>query len=46
MEYLALIEIAPIALIWMMPILALGVAIFAMLILFAWLHDIRHTSEQ
>lgn len=46
MEYIALFEIAPVALFWMAPILGLGLAIFMALFLFAWFQDLRTTSEQ
>ena len=46
MEYIALIDIAPFALIWMAPLLVLGFAIFLVLVLFAWLHDVRAPSKQ
>lgn len=46
MEYIALIEIAPIALFWMAPILGLGLAIFLALFLFACLQDVRTAPEQ
>ena len=46
MEYIALMEIAPVALFWMAPILGLGLAIFLGLFLFAWLQDTRTATEQ
>lgn len=45
MEYTVLLETAPVFAIWIAPFLALGIAIFAVLVLFAWLHDLR-TAEQ
>lgn len=45
MEYIALLEGAPLVLLWMAPMVALGFAIFLVLALFAWLHTIRSTSS-
>lgn len=46
MEYIALIEIAPILLLWMAPILALGFAVLLVLMLYAWFQDVSMSSSQ
>lgn len=46
MEYVSLIEIAPIVLLWMAPLVGLGFAIFLVLVLFAWLHNVRSTPQR
>lgn len=45
MEYITLFEIAPFALLWMAPILGLGLAIFLVLTVAAMIQDRRTTSE-
>jgi hypothetical protein len=46
MDYIALIEAAPILLLWTAPLLALSLTIFLVLVMLAWLHDIRTASRQ
>lgn len=45
MEYITLMQVAPAALLWIAPLLVLGFTIFVVLVLFAWLHDVRTTSD-
>lgn len=42
---MAPVEFAPVFLIWMALLLAPGLATFAALVSFAWLHDRRTTPE-
>lgn len=43
MEYTMLVETLPFVLIWIAPLVALGFAIFLVLLSFAWFHERRKT---
>ncbi len=46
MEYAALASVLPYMTLWIAPLVALGFAIFVVLVLFAWLHDVRKSPQQ
>lgn len=45
MDYATLLSVVPYFTLWIAPLIALGMAIFLMLLAFAWLHDTQDTAQ-